>query len=208
MVVERAAGPLAMLALPRRWYLAARERVWSGGARPVEDHEVGARQVALERLQYHLGRGRRAREAGRFEDGVAEARKALLVNPQSGWALALLGQCLMRQRQPDLRRARHALERAQALEPTNGYFVRLLLDVLEAEGDQQARADTLAWAWWHGAPVDRWLPDGPPMRQSGAAGRGADAAPAVLGSVDASDAYARPVERAGRSERGPVLAGR
>jgi tetratricopeptide (TPR) repeat protein len=208
MVVERAAGPLAVLGLPRRWYLAAKERVWPASAQPVEDHEARARRLALNRMHYHLGRGRRARDAGRFEEGVAEARKALLVNPQSGWALALLGQCLMHQPQPDLSCARRALERAQALDPTNGYFVRLLLDVLDAEGDQQARADVLAWAWWHGAPVDRWLPDGPPVRQPGAADLGADVPLAVLGSVDGAATPDRADEMSGRSERGPVLAGR
>jgi hypothetical protein len=96
---------------------------------------------------------------------VREARRALLLNPQSAWALALLGQCLTLQGQPELRRARQALERAMALEPSNGYFVRLLLDVLDAEGDAQGHADLLAWAWWHGAPVERWLPDGPPTRR-------------------------------------------
>jgi len=89
-----------------------------------------------------------------------------VVNPQSGWALALLGQCLTRQRTPELARARQALERAVALMPSNGYFIRLLLDVLETEGDVQARADVLAWAWWHGAPVERWLPDGPPVHRA------------------------------------------
>ena len=92
---------------------------------------------SMEQLRYHLGRGRRARDAGRFEDGAAEARKALSANPQSAWALALLGQCLSRQRRPDLHGARRALERAQALDPTNGYFVGLLLDVLDAQGDVQ-----------------------------------------------------------------------
>jgi len=121
---------------------------------------------SMERLRYHLGRGRLARQAGRFEQGAAEARSALEANPQSAWALALLGQCLARQQQPDLRGARWALERAQALEPTNGYFVGLLVDVLDAQGDTQGRADLLAWAWWQGAPVERWLPDGSPMRRA------------------------------------------
>jgi tetratricopeptide (TPR) repeat protein len=117
----------------------------------------------MDQLRYHLGRGRRARDAGRFEDGAAEARKALQANPRSAWALALFGQCLFRQREPDLRGARQALERAHVLESTNGYFVRLLLAVLDAQGDVQGRADLLARAWWQGAPVERWLPEGPPM---------------------------------------------
>jgi len=119
---------------------------------------------SMEQLRYHLGRGRLARDAGHFEAGVAEARMALRANPHSAWAFALLGQCLARQRQPDLDGAQRALERAQQLEPTNGYFVRLLLNVLAAQGDIQGRADLLARAWWKGAPVERWLPDGPPVR--------------------------------------------
>jgi hypothetical protein len=80
--------------------------------------------------------------------------------------MALLGQCLLRQNKPDLGGARRVLERARSLDPTNGYFVRLLLDVLQAQGDDQGRADVLAGAWWNGAPVDRWLPAGPPRRSS------------------------------------------
>jgi len=148
------AGPLVHLA---RWRFP-----W-GGMTP-DERALRDRLRSMERLRYHLGRGRLARDAGRFEDGAAEARKALEANPQSAWALALLGQCLARQRRPDLRGARWALERAQALEAHNGYFVRLLLDVLDAQQDAQARADLLAWAWWQGAPVERWLPDGPPIQ--------------------------------------------
>jgi hypothetical protein len=85
----------------------------------------------------------------------------------------LLGQCLARQRRPDLDGARRALERACALDPANGYFVRLLLEVMDAQGDATGREDVLAWAWWSGAPVERWLPGGPPVRR--AAGQAAEA---------------------------------
>ena len=78
---------------------------------------------SMEQLRYHLGRGRRARKAGRFEDAVAEARKALQANPHSAWALALLGQCLARQRHPDLAARGGRWNGHSALEPTNGYFV-------------------------------------------------------------------------------------
>ena len=150
------AGPLVHLA---RWR-------FSWGVMSPEQRALRDQIRSMERLRYHLGRGRLARQAGRFEDGAAEARKALEANPQSAWALALLGQCLARQRCPDLHGARWALERAQALDPTNGYFVGLLLDVLDAQGDAQGRADLLAWAWWQGAPVERWLPDGPPIQRA------------------------------------------
>jgi tetratricopeptide (TPR) repeat protein len=149
------AGPLAHLA---RWR-------FSWGAMAPEQRALRAQMRSMERFRYHLGRGRLARQAGRFEVGAAEASKALAANPQSAWALALLGQCLARQPQPDLPGARRALERAQALDPTNGYFVGLLLDVLDAQGDVQGRADLLAWAWWQGAPVERWLPNGPAIRR-------------------------------------------
>jgi hypothetical protein len=192
MSLERAAGPLLLLGLPLRSLRFSRR-----GARTAEDQAARDRRLTRERVLYHLGRGRRAREAGRFEDGTREARKALLANPQSAWALALLGQCLTCQRPPDLHGARQALELAQALEPTNGYFVRLLLDVLEAQGDRQAREDVLAWAWWHGAPVDRWLPDGPPSPRSAADGETPHAA------------HVAPSDRAAQSAtRDSVLAGR
>jgi hypothetical protein len=129
-------------------------------------HWQREQQRRADLMRYHLGRGRRAREAGHFECGAAEARRALAANPRSAWALALLGQCLARQRRPDLNGARRALEQARALEPTNGYFVGLLLEVLDAQGDIRARADLLAHAWWSGAPVERWLSDGPPARRS------------------------------------------
>src|SRR5205814_7187119 len=90
-----------------------------------------------------------------------EARRAVAANGGDPWAYALLGQCLLRQQQPDLVGARRALERACALDPSNGYFVRLLLEVLDAQGDRTGREHALARAWWSGAPVERWLPDGP-----------------------------------------------
>jgi tetratricopeptide (TPR) repeat protein len=157
MTLDWLAGPLALLGRRRPWW-----RVPWLGAMSAEARAMRDQMRNMEQLRYHLGRGRLARDAGRFEDGVAEARKALRANPHSAWALALLGQCLARQQQPDFDGAQRALEQAQLLEPTNGYFVRLTLNVLAAQGDVQGRADLLARAWWKGAPVDRWLPDGPP----------------------------------------------
>jgi len=158
-----------------------------------EDTEQRRRQ---ERMRYHLGRGRRAREAGRYVDGAAEARQALAATPRDGWSLALLGQCLSRQTPPDLAGARRVLENACALQPTNGYFVGLLLGVLDTQGDAQGRADLLATAWWRGAPVDRWLPDGPPIRRSGAAASAASAsAAAASAAADGVPAAARPEMR-------------
>jgi hypothetical protein len=119
-------------------------------------------RLRAQRARYHLGRARCARDAGHPEAGVVEARRALRLMPANPWALSVLGQCLLRQAQPDLVAARRATEQAWALDPTNGYFVRLLLDVLEAQGDVAARAELLDWAWWKGAPVERWLPDGGP----------------------------------------------
>jgi hypothetical protein len=116
---------------------------------------------ATMRAQYHLGRGRRAREAGHPERGVREARAAVRLNPQNPWAHALLGQCLLRARTANLHDARQALERACRLDPTNGYFVRLSLEVLNAQHDARGRAELLSRAWWAGAPVERWLPGGP-----------------------------------------------
>ena len=109
---------------------------------------------------------------------------------------------LSRQREPDLHGARVVLERAQALEPTNGYFVSLLLDVLDAQGDTQARVDTLAWAWWKGAPVERWLPDGPPIQRPAAT----DLDKTERGTRLAFEVASRPDIRSG--ERAPALAGR
>jgi len=96
---------------------------------------------------------------------VAEARQAVALYPSDPWALALLGQCLQRQRASDPVGARRALERAWTLDQTNGYFVGLLLDVLRAQGDTAAARNVLEWSWWRGAPVERWLPDGPSMTE-------------------------------------------
>lgn len=150
------AGHLARLTARRATINAA------SGAGATAGEADAARDDRLDRVRYHLGCGRRAREAGRYRQGAHEARRALVANPSEPWALALLGQCLSRQSPPDLQGARHALERAQSLDPTNGYFVRLLIDLLDAQGDAAGCADALARAWWQGAPVERWLPDGPP----------------------------------------------
>lgn len=110
-------------------------------------------------VQYHLGRGRRAREAGRPAQGAMEARRALAVDPANPWAFALLGQCLLRMGR--IGDAGAALEQARTLAPANGYFVRLSLEVLHAQHDLRGRTDLLNRAWWAGAPVGRWLPSGP-----------------------------------------------
>ena len=162
--INEVPGSLALVAQPGRWWpsswrfappLSPRRR-----RAPARSDDPVAR---YNQFRYHLGRGRRAREVGRFERGVVEARRALALNGGDPWAYALLGQCLQRQRVSDLSGARLALERACALDPSNGYFVGLLLGVLDALGDVEASRNLLTWAWWHGAPVERWLPDGPPM---------------------------------------------
>lgn len=157
-------GSLALVAQRGRWWRLSWNFV---PAIPVRRRTTQVRADdptrRFNQFRYHLGRGRRAREVGRFEQGAVEARRALALYPTHPWALALLGQCLQRQRSSDLAGARRALEKASALDPSNGYFVGLLLGVLQAQGDVQAAHDLLTWAWWHGAPVERWLPVGPPM---------------------------------------------
>jgi tetratricopeptide (TPR) repeat protein len=137
--------------------VAADVRRWS--FRPSGD-DLPEDQVAL-RARYHLGRGRCAREAGQPERAVQEARRAVALNPRNPWAHALLGQSLRLSRTARLDDARRALEQARRLDPTNGYFVRLLLEVLHEQHDARGRADLLHRAWWDGAPVERWLPNGP-----------------------------------------------
>ncbi|MCC7370599.1 MAG: tetratricopeptide repeat protein [Chloroflexi bacterium] len=129
-------------------------------AQPARSQESG-QDRQYRQVQYHLGRGRRAREAGKPALGVLDARRAATLDPANPWAFALLGQCLLRLGR--LADARAALERARALDPANGYFVRLSLDVLYAQHDARGRADLLNRAWWAGAPVERWLPGGPPQ---------------------------------------------
>lgn len=148
---------------------------------------------ALMRAQYHLGRGRRAREAGQPERGAHEARTAIMLNPRNPWAHALLGQCLMRARAANLDDARQALEQARALDPSNGYFVRLSLELLHTQRDACGRSELLSRAWWAGAPVERWLPDGPQPQT----------APALAPADRCKPAASRPTP--GRST--PVTAG-
>lgn len=119
-----------------------------------------SQRLRTDRSRYHLSRSQRLRDARRYEAAIREARRALALTPSHPWALAVLGQCLLRQQSPDLTAARRVTEQAWALDPTNGYFVRLLLDVIDAQGDIIARAELLDWAWWKGAPVERWLPHG------------------------------------------------
>lgn len=171
--------------------------------RPVGDQAVDAQSAETHltlddpRMQYHLGRGRRARDAGRPNRGVQEARRALALNPRNPWAFALLGQCLYRSDPARLSEARQALEYAQALDPTNGYFVRLLLEVLYRQHDLTARTELLTQAWWAGAPVDRWLPDGPPLPRTAS----------VLAQADQPTVSSAPERDARRAEaRQPSLA--
>ena len=118
-------------------------------------------EQASHREQYHLGRGRRAREAGRPDLAVQEARRAVALNPRNPWAHALLGQCLLHTDTVHWDDAVRTLAKARTLDPANGYFVRLSLEALDARGDTRGRSELLQRAWWAGAPVERWLPDGP-----------------------------------------------
>jgi hypothetical protein len=155
---------LALVARQGKWWrLSWRFAPPRTRRRPARRASAEDRAQRFDQFRYHLGRGRRAREAGRFEQGAAAARRAIALDPSDPWALALLGQCLQRQHASDLAGARQALERAWSLDQSNGYFVGLLLDVLRAQGDTEAASNLLNWAWWHGAPVERWLPGGPPM---------------------------------------------
>ena len=157
-------GSLALVAQRGRWWrLPWRVASPIAARRRADRTDAGDETSRFNQFRYHLGRGRRAREVGRFERGAVEARRALALNGGDPWAHALLGQCLQRQRVGDLPGARRALERACALDPSNGYFVGLLLGVLNAQGDAEAARNLLTWAWWHGAPVERWLTDGPPL---------------------------------------------
>ena len=144
-------------------------------------------QARADRARFHLGRGRRAREVGHHEQAAQDARRALVQQPLDPWAHALLGQAVLRQRQPNLGGARRALEQACALSPRNGYFVGLLREVLQAQGDVDARRRMTDRAWWLGAPVERWL-EGRPGRQVDPAAATPDAAapPAVRVAVRAS----------------------
>jgi hypothetical protein len=192
-------GRLAHVVRGRGWGRIGRKQPIATEVSELEPN-VGVRSVVSEqeqrqrRVQYHLGRGRRAREAGRFDSGVYEARRALAVNSHNPWALSLLAQCLVQRHEPDLHGARSALERARALDPSNGYFVRLLLDVLDLQGDERGRADVLEWAWWNGASVERWLPNGP--RRPWAEDRPVPASPdrvrAVAAAPDESTRRERP----------------
>jgi hypothetical protein len=173
-------GTFVLARIVRLWHLTARGGTgdmlaqWIShldqvvtGARSRADHASDDDQLAM-RVQYHLGRGRRAREAGHPEQGVKLARRALALNPNDPWAHALLGQCLLRSRVEDISRARRALDQARSLDPTNGYFVRLSLEVLHAQRDARGRSDVLSRAWWAGAAVERWLPGGPQPQTRGA----------------------------------------
>jgi hypothetical protein len=201
--MDSISGSLVLAARQGLWW----RRAWKigpvHGARRLSGRD-GADDDArrVQRFRYHLGRGRRAREAGAFQQGAAQARQALSLNPNDPWALALLGQCLRRQCAADLDGARRALERAWSLDPTNGYFVGLLLDVLDAQGDASARRDVLSWAWWRGAPVERWLPGGPPTPATADAERRAGA-----GRLDDRRESARP-PLSGRSAASPPLPAR
>src|SRR4051812_28210435 len=111
--------------VPGSFALVARNGSWwprSWRFAPLAAHPpasgAGVDETArrFDRFRYHLGRGRRAREAGRFERGSIEARRALGLNPTDPWALALLGQCLRRKHPSDLAGARRAFERAWSLD--------------------------------------------------------------------------------------------
>ena len=121
------------------------------------DH-FAARSRCRDRAQFHLGRARRAKDRGQYREAAREIERALRYDDTSEAYFQVLGQCLLKGSPSDLGGARRAFERAFALNPRNGYTLRLLLQVYEAESNTTAARATIERAAAAGMPPAAWLP--------------------------------------------------
>jgi tetratricopeptide (TPR) repeat protein len=109
-----------------------------------------------DRAQFHLGRARRAKDRGRYEEAAREIERALRYDDTSEAYFQVLGQCHLRGAARNLAAARWALERAFARNPRNGYTIQLLLELHEADGNPAAARNVLERAIGAGAPEPPW----------------------------------------------------
>ena len=123
---------------------------------PIDDFTAWSR--CRDRGQFHLGRARRAKDRGQFRDAACEIERALRFDDTSETYFQVLGQCLLKGIPADRAGARRALERAFAINPRNGYTIRLLLQVYESERNEAAMRATIERAQAAGAPPGVWLP--------------------------------------------------
>jgi tetratricopeptide (TPR) repeat protein len=121
---------------------------------PIDDYSAWAR--CRERARFHLGRARRAKDHGRFLEAAREIERALQYDDTSEAYFQVLGQSHLLASPPDLPAARRALERALSIDPRNGYTIKLLLQVYEADGNFVAACCTIERALAAGAPNGVW----------------------------------------------------
>jgi tetratricopeptide (TPR) repeat protein len=123
---------------------------------PIDDFASWRR--CRDRGQFHLGRARRAKDRGNFRGAAREIARGLQFDDTSEAYFQVLGQCHLHDSPADFSAARRALERAFALNPRNGYTIKLLLQVHEAEGNRAAARATIERALANGAPTAAWSP--------------------------------------------------
>jgi Tfp pilus assembly protein PilF len=123
---------------------------------PVDDFAAWSR--CRDRGQFHLGRARRAKDRGQYHEAAREIERALKYDDTSETYFQVLGQSLLHQPSRDLAGARRAFERAFALNPRNGYTIRLLADACLREGNPDAARVTVQRAQAAGAPAGAWQP--------------------------------------------------
>jgi tetratricopeptide (TPR) repeat protein len=121
---------------------------------PIDDFATWSR--CRDRAQFHLGRGRRARDRGRYREGAREIERAIRYDDTSEAYFQVLAQCQLRSSPPKPSEARQALERAFAINPRNSYTIKLLLDLYEGDGNAAAARSTLERARKAGAPMAGW----------------------------------------------------
>jgi tetratricopeptide (TPR) repeat protein len=122
---------------------------------PIDDFSAWAR--CRDRAQFHLGRARRAKDHGRFDDAAREIERALRFDDTSEAYFLVLGQCHLGRKDPNWQAARAAFERAFSINPRNGYTIKFLLDLYLADHNQSAARRTVERAVAAGAPAQHWF---------------------------------------------------
>jgi hypothetical protein len=127
---------------------------------PIDDFTAWSR--CRDRAQFHLGRARRAKDRGQYREAAREIERGLRYDDTSEAYFQVLGQCLLKGIPADPGGARRALERAFAINPRNGYTIRLLLQVYDSDRNDAAVRATIERAQAAGATISAWLPSQTP----------------------------------------------
>lgn len=127
------------------------------GHDPIDDFRSWS--ACRDRAQFHLGRARRAKDRGDYRAATREIERALKCDDTSEAYFLVLGQCHLHGNPVDPAAARQAFERALTINPRNTYTMKLLSNVRQWDGSDEATGATVERAKAAGAAKSVWRRD-------------------------------------------------